>query len=1648
MAGSGFWSQGVGSYIVTFSPNPYSPNVTITAPEAGVYSFLWNISEGGCSSSDMVFVEFKPLLPVSVSISVENTNVCQGTQVGFQANPVNGGNGTFDWLVNGTVQFNHAQNFAYTPAHNDQVRVRLNSGLSCVSGNPALSEIKTMTVNPTTAVSASVVASANPVCAGETVNFTLTHVNAGTAPGIQWFKNGSLIQTGGLIYSYAPSNGDMITAKVASNNSCSANNPATSNSITMVINPSVQPTINLSGPTSALCSSIPVTITALTTYPGNSPSFVWFLNGVILPDVNGPAYSYLAHPGDKMKVQLTSNHNCVSTPTVMSPELSINVLQSPVAPVSVISDKNNYCANEGGNITLTAIEGAGDAVKWYGGGCGTTLLGSGTTLTLAAPATNKTFFARWETASCGMSSCKSITINVLPEVLPTITISANATEICFGDAVAFTASATNAGATPVYSWKVNGTEMQASASNTFTSSSLNNGDVVRCDLLSSVSCAPVTAVLSNSISLLVSMGLSPTIAVSTPQTQVCMGTQISFTASIANGGSSPTISWLVNGSPVGSGSNFSYSFPSTGSFSVQATVVSSLPCSQSTAAFSNLLSIAVQPILPVSVSINANPTAVCEGSPVTINSIVTNAGDNPNFIWYVNGVISGTNTPNFSYTPNMGDAVYMQLASNALCASNNPAVSNTIQPVVNSVALPANAIVSSASTLCSNDNGEITLSVSGGQGSVIEWFKNACNGMPVGFGESITLSSPTVTTSYFVRYLTQFCGTSPCVSTTVTVTDIIVPEIAISTPQTEVCQGESVTVTAVVSGQGNDPQFEWRLNGIVAGNNNANFTFIPLDGQTVTCNLTSSESCAEPQVVGSEVLTFTVSPIVTPELSITSSDNNVCQNTEITFEAHSLHGGFNPVYQWKVNGVMVGTDSPFYTFAPSNNDEVQCEMTSSENCVSQTQVASNNILVVINNILTPSISLSASATAVCEGTSVEITTSVSHPGTNPSYQWFVNGLEQSVNLSSFGFAPEEGDEVYCRLTSDALCADPPQVTSEILTFTVSAPVQPTIAIAADAEEVCEGTSVTLTSATTGQGNNPVFEWMVNGNPMASTAFFSYVPTNGDVIICRLNSDEVCAQPQQIESEPLQMTVNPAVPTQIIIETEAVSLCEGEAVVVNSSIQGGGENPVFSWYLNGELITGSGATCSFQPANADRLRCLLKSSEQCASMPELMSNELVFEVSSNVSPAISISTPQDFVCEGVAIELVAAALFGGLTPQYEWFVNNQSAGNNAESFIFTPTDGEEVFCKMVSNAICVENAIAISNILQMNVLENISPTVSIEADALMVCQGSAVTIASTTSGGGNQPVFQWFLNGQMMEHHDSTYDFSPSNNDRLYCALVSSESCVSESPSVSNTLSFELFPVIEFTSPLLQQPSCNLNNGSIEVQINGGTSPFEYSLNNGTTWQASAIFIDLTAGSYNILVKDAEGCMQLQPEEYHLVSIPPPVIQQPTITACNSGESNGSISVDAFGEPPLQYSIAEPIWQTNGFFEHLNIGWYTLQVKDSQGCMVSLDFEITELFADFEPGIPNAFRPESNPPNNSFKPVFGPAIPLEYSMYIFNQWGQVVYETTNSDAGWDGTMNGQAMPKGVYAYTISFKLKGFSSNNVFSFSKKGTVTLIR
>jgi len=177
----------------------------------------------------------------------------------------------------------------------------------------------------------------------------------------------------------------------------------------------------------------------------------------------------------------------------------------PVAPVTASSDRNNFCADDPGDITLSASGGSGRILTWYEASCGGTVAGTGNgannSITIPSPTVTTTYYARWEN-NCGASPCVSVTVTVIPDNLPvSISISANISAICPGTIVTFTATPLNEGASPVYEWLVDGVSVQQGSSPVYTTNALIGGESIICRLTSSLSCLLINPVESPPLSI-------------------------------------------------------------------------------------------------------------------------------------------------------------------------------------------------------------------------------------------------------------------------------------------------------------------------------------------------------------------------------------------------------------------------------------------------------------------------------------------------------------------------------------------------------------------------------------------------------------------------------------------------------------------------------------------------------------------------------------------------------------------------------------------------------------------------------------------------------------------------------------------------------------------------------------------------------------------------------------------------------------------------------------------------------------------------------------------------------------------------------------------------------------------------------------------
>jgi gliding motility-associated-like protein len=138
-------------------------------------------------------------------------------------------------------------------------------------------------------------------------------------------------------------------------------------------------------------------------------------------------------------------------------------------------------------------------------------------------------------------------------------------------------------------------------------------------------------------------------------------------------------------------------------------------------------------------------------------------------------------------------------------------------------------------------------------------------------------------------------------------------------------------------------------------------------------------------------------------------------------------------------------------------------------------------------------------------------------------------------------------------------------------------------------------------------------------------------------------------------------------------------------------------------------------------------------------------------------------------------------------------------------------------------------------------------------------------------------------------------------------------------------------------------SCGGNDGEIKFNITGGTAPFLYSINNGSTLQNSPDFLALSKGKYYLYVRDAQEC-----ELRDSVIITRDKANLAILDLKNAfcGDNSGYVEVAVDYADDFEYNITgSPGWRTNPLFENLTPGPYTITARNATDCTGTISFTI-------------------------------------------------------------------------------------------------------
>lgn len=225
---------------------------------------------------------------------------------------------------------------------------------------------------------------------------------------------------------------------------------------------------------------------------------------------------------------------------------------------------------------------------------------------------------------------------------------------------------------------------------------------------------------------------------------------------------------------------------------------------------------------------------------------------------------------------------------------------------------------------------------------------------------------------------------------------------------------------------------------------------------------------------------------------------------------------------------------------------------------------------------------------------------------------------------------------------------------------------------------------------------------------------------------------------------------------------------------------------------------------------------------------------------------------------------------------------------------------------------------------------------------------------------------------------------------------------------------------------------------------GGT----YTSGNGLSLNAATGEITLatsTPGAYAITYT-TPGNQCPASSTYNLTIEDFPIVEAgPDLTVCVGRP------ITLSGSGATSYSWNNGLQNNVPYLPNVGLTQFVVIGTSSGGCIATDSLTVTvvgdcDTTIDVIFWVPNTFTPDGDQYNQTFFPIFDSGYdPYSFDFFIYNRWGELIWESHDVSVGWDGTYNdGMKCPDGTYTWKIKFKLL----NNDEKQTVLGHVNLIR
>lgn len=781
----------------------------------------------------------------------------------------------------------------------------------------------------------------------------------------------------------------------------------------------------------------------------------------------------------------------------------------------------------------------------------------------------------------------------------------------------------------------------------------------------------------------------------------------------------------------------------------------------------------------------------------------------------------------------------------------------------------------------------------------------------------------------------------------------------------------------------------------------------------------------------------------------------ICHNTSTTLQVTAING---ITYNWydAANNKLVVNNNSYVTpvnLAPGTYT-YHVEGINTTGCSSAARAA---ITLRVNRNAGAG-DITVSNQSVCTGTNVVLTPATTVA--SPVFKWYgannaliTTGVSGSGVLTLTGLAAGTY-KYYVSVSGTNVCENDAAARKEVQVVVKS--VTTIAEITAAPVSICSGNTATLTAVADPAILNPVFTWYSDNTlsqVVATTASFtttqltatkSYFVTVSGTNRCAGNASNAREVVVTVSANPLSVSVSPLGTTACLNNTTTLSV----------------ENPVanltYTWYnaANGGMLLFTGSSYTTPALTVPTTYYVGVSNGTCNSSRASVRVDVA-----SPPPVPSLKATGRTVCAGTPATLEIENEKPELI--YNWYDAN-TGGNlmfSGTRYVTNPLTVNPTNFYVSATLI---NGCSSTSRANVAVTVNAAPDVpSATVNNLDVCEATGFTLNVSAPVSGY--TYKWYKTSTLGTAVFTGPSYTVSGGIAIstvyYLEATNATGCNS---ITRGSVNVNVIPdpgvptVIASSAAVCPGTSVTLTASSAAP---GATFKWYTTATSTTAIGTTDILVTgpITSDtSFYVEVKNASGCTGMARQKTDIavlrqLAAPEPTVENTTPTSVTfrwpavPGATGYEVSLDggtsfspvAGGASGLVYVVSglQPNTEVALVARSLGIGSCQTSPLSARTAGRSTNPLGNDIF------IPNAFTPNGDGRNDVFL-VFGTSIQAVH-MTVYNQYGELLFESKDKGRGWDGTGNGKAQPSGVYVYVIKITMQDGSV-----VTKKGSINIIR